>query len=151
MSEERILSLSGIFGDCPDVKILECFADYYEDSLSVEDIVYMSDIPRTTVYRKIKKLVEKNILIKTRRYGKTQLYKLNMENDIAKSLAYLEILITQRGMEEIMKEEGVEIPHTIGKVIDDKNKIKEYVFDTASNTYTRPQIGTANEVCFCEG
>lgn len=115
------ITLSKLFGDCPNVKILECFADNYKEDLSVEDIVYISGVPRTTVYRKIKKLVENGILKKTRRYGKTQLYTLNIENEISKTLVYLETLIAQKELEKRMKREGIEIP--IGKMITQEGKI----------------------------
>jgi len=103
------ITLSKLFGDCPNVKILECFADNYKEDLSIEDIVYMSDVPRTTVYRKIRRLLEDGIIKKTNHYGKTQLYALNMENEIPRVLVYLETILAQRELEKTMMKEGAAV------------------------------------------
>ena len=65
------MALSKIFGDYPDVKILECFADNYETPLSISDIVYITELPQDTVYGTIEKLLEKEI-VKKIKHGKTQ-------------------------------------------------------------------------------
>lgn len=41
--------LSKIFGEYPQVKILEVFADHFDEGLSIPDIMWLTDIPKTTV------------------------------------------------------------------------------------------------------
>jgi len=55
--------LSKIFGDCPQVKILEVFADHFDEELSIPDIIWLTDIPKTTIYSYVSKLVDENILV----------------------------------------------------------------------------------------
>lgn len=145
MKQNTTLALSNIFGNCPDVKILECFADNHKDSLSISDIVYLSNVPRTTVYRKIKKLLEEKIIEKGRKYGKTQLYKLDIDNEIARSIVDLEALIVQKGMEKTMKEEGMEIPYTvpIGRLVDDRGIPKATVDFVVDKSDFLSTTGTA--------
>jgi hypothetical protein len=89
-------------------------------------------------------LLEKKIIEKGRQYGKTQLYKLNMNNEIARSIVDLEALIVQKGMEETMKKEGIEIPLTIpvGRLIS-----KETPSVNALVTYTEtPKLSIPDTV-----
>lgn len=139
------ITLSKLFGDCPNVKILECFADNYKEDLSVSDIIYMCDVPRTTVYRKIKKLVEDGIIKETKRYGKTKLYRLNMENEIAKAIVYLETLIARKELEKTMKREGVEIP--IGRVYSETGEMVstiDYNANMGWEEYKEKQLDTSS-------
>jgi len=47
--------LSDLFGNCPEVQIVETFAEYYDDTLSGSDIVQMTtDVSKATVYSHIK-------------------------------------------------------------------------------------------------
>ncbi|MCD6171759.1 MAG: helix-turn-helix transcriptional regulator [Thermoplasmata archaeon] len=103
----RGITLTKIFGSCHDVAVLERFADNYEEDLSIGDIVYMSGVPRTTVYRIIKKLLDRKVIIKTKKYGRTQLYRLNIDNEVARAIVYLENVMAQKEMEKLMEKEGM--------------------------------------------
>ena len=54
--------LSSLFGDCPEVKIVETFAEYYDDVLSGSDIAQMTDVSKATVYSHIRQLLKEGIV-----------------------------------------------------------------------------------------
>ena len=56
--------LSKIFGDHPQVKILEVFTDHFDEELSIIDIIWLTDIPKTTICGCIDKLLDEKIKTK---------------------------------------------------------------------------------------
>jgi DNA-binding transcriptional ArsR family regulator len=81
--------LSELFGDCPQVKIVETFAEYYDDTLSGSDIRQMTGVSKATIYSHIDKLLNEGIIKKMEKVGKTQLYQLNSTNPKAKIILML--------------------------------------------------------------
>ena len=69
-----------IFGNNPQTKILDFLADYPRFDYSITEIAEKAKVSRPTVYKIIKTLVEKKLVIKTREQGTSCLYQLNTEN-----------------------------------------------------------------------
>ncbi len=99
--------LSKIFGDCPQVKILEVFADHFDEELSIPDIIWLTDIPKTTIYSYISKLIDEKILIEGDKIGKTQLYHLNNEKQEVKIVLSLVNYIVSEKLAEKLEEKGL--------------------------------------------
>ncbi len=97
--------LSGLFGNCPQVQIVETFAEYYDDTLSGSDIVQMTDVSKATVYSHIDQLLKEGIIKKARKIGKTQLYQLNNNNPKAKIILMLERFIVAERLEKLVEKE----------------------------------------------
>jgi DNA-binding transcriptional ArsR family regulator len=97
--------LSELFGNCPQVKILETFAEYYDDTLSGSDIMQMTDVSKATIYSHIDKLLKEGIIKKARKVGKTQLYQLNSNNPKAKIILMLERFIVAERLEKMVEKE----------------------------------------------
>ncbi len=97
--------LSELFGNCPQVKIVETFAENNEDILSGPDIARMTGITKATVYAHINKLLKEDIIKKARKVGKTQLYQLNHENPKAKIILMLERFIVSERLGKMIKKE----------------------------------------------
>jgi len=72
--------LTEIFGDYPRVKILSAFVENDSDMLYVADIVRITNLSKITVNTHINKLLEDNIIQKTKKVGIIQYYQLNKEN-----------------------------------------------------------------------
>ena len=97
--------LSELFGNCPQVKIVETFAENYDDTLSVPDIMQMIDVSKATIYSHIEQLLKEDIIKKARKVGKTQLYQLNNNNPKAKIILMLERFIVAERLEKMVEKE----------------------------------------------
>ncbi len=71
-----------IFGNSPQTKILDFLADHPNYDYNVSDISKNSEVSRPTVYKIIKILLKKKLIVKTRESGNSSLYKLNMQNKL---------------------------------------------------------------------
>lgn len=99
--------LSKIFGDCPHAKILEVFADHFDEELSIPDIIWLTDIPKTTIYSYVSKLLDEKILLQGEKIGKTQLYQLNNEKQEVKIFLSLVNFIVSEKLAEKLEEKGL--------------------------------------------
>ncbi|VVB85852.1 Uncharacterised protein [uncultured archaeon] len=99
--------LSELFGNCPQVKIVETFAENYEDTLSGPDVARMTGVTKATVYAHINKLLKEDIIRKVRKVGKTQLYQLNNDNPKAKIILMLERFIFSERLGKLVDKEQV--------------------------------------------
>ena len=62
--------LSELFGNCPQLKIIETFAENYNDKLYAADIVRMTGVHKATVHSHINKLLEEGLIEKKEKIGK---------------------------------------------------------------------------------
>jgi biotin operon repressor len=97
--------LSELFGDCPQVNIVETFAENHEDTLSGPDIARMTGVTKATVYAHLNRLLKEGIIIKAKKVGKTQLYQLNNNNPKAKIILMLERFIVSERLGKMIKKE----------------------------------------------
>ena len=97
--------LSELFGNCPQVKIVETFAENYDDTLSGPDIARMTGVTKATVYAHINKLMKEDIIRKVRKVGKTQLYQLNNDDPKAKIILILERFIVSERLGKMIEKE----------------------------------------------
>ena len=98
--------LSEIFGNCPQVKIIETFAENYNDKLYAADIVRMTDVHKATVHSHLNKLLGEGFIVKKEKIGNVQLYKLNLDNPKAKMLLMLERYIVSERLEKLIMEDA---------------------------------------------
>ena len=97
--------LSELFGNCPQVKIVETFAENYDDILSGPEIARMTGVTKATVYAHINKLLKEDIIRKAKKVGKTQLYQFNSGNPKAKIILMLERFIVSERLEKLIEKE----------------------------------------------
>ena len=97
--------LSELFGDCPQVNIVETFAENHEDTLSGPDIARMTGVTKATVYTHLNRLLKEGIIIKAKKVGKTQLYQLNNDSPKAKIILMLERFIVSEHLGKMIKKE----------------------------------------------
>lgn len=106
--------LSELFGNCPQVKIVETFAENYDDMLSGPEIARMTGVTKATVYAHINKLLKEDIIRKAKKVGKTQLYQFNSDNPKAKIILMLERFIVSERLEKLIEKEK---PSVVSKLI----------------------------------
>jgi len=89
-------SFSLVFGDSPIVKVIDFFLDNREFDYSLTDIARNSDIGWSTLHLFWKNLVTMEIVVKTRRIGRAELYKLNINSSLVKKLIDLDRDISKK-------------------------------------------------------
>ena len=98
--------LSELFGNCPQMKIIETFAENYNDKLYAADIVRMTDVHKATVHSHLNKLLSKGLIVKKEKIGNIQLYQLNFDNPKAKMILMLESYIVSERLEKLILEDA---------------------------------------------
>ncbi|AAM29968.1 winged helix-turn-helix domain-containing protein [Methanosarcina mazei] len=85
--------LSEIFGECPQAKIIEVFAEHHEDKLYVADIVRMTSVSKSTVYKHLRKLIAEEVIEEKGSAGNIKFYQLNLSSPKAKIILSVEKFI----------------------------------------------------------
>ena len=99
-------SLSQLFGECP-VEILELLAENFENPISRADVARITEMPKSTVNRHFKVLLEKGIVRDTgEKYRKAPLFTINLENEISTYITLLHHTIISGELERKIKDQG---------------------------------------------
>lgn len=85
MTNEKSLLIK-VIGDHPSIRILDFLIDNKNFDYSKTDICEGVDISPGSLYKVWHNLEKSGIVIKTRQYGATKLYRLNKENPLVKKL-----------------------------------------------------------------
>jgi predicted DNA-binding protein YlxM (UPF0122 family) len=93
-----------IFGNNPQTKLLDFLADYPRFDYSISEIAEKAGVSRPTVYKIIKTLVDKQLVIKTRDQGNSSLYQLNTENKLVQVILKFDFEISSKVAEIEMKD-----------------------------------------------
>ncbi len=99
-----------VFGNAPIVKVIDFFLDNREFDYSLTDISKNADIGWSTLHGFWKDLAKLGVVKKTRRIGRAELYKLNVDNPLVKKLIDLDTSISKKLMEEEIGRQKVELP-----------------------------------------
>ena len=106
--EERT-SFRMIFGGSPIVKVIDFFLDNQEFEYSLTDIAKNADIGWSTLHLFWDELVKLGIVTKTRRIGRAELYKLNLQSQLVKKLIELDMSISKKLMHETLTKQKVKV------------------------------------------
>ena len=96
LSMEYKSSFSLVFGDSPIVKVIDFFLDNREFDYSLTDIAKNADIGWSTLHQFWNELFKLGIVTKTRRIGRAELYKLNINSSLVKKLIDLDRDISKK-------------------------------------------------------
>jgi predicted DNA-binding protein YlxM (UPF0122 family) len=88
-----------IFGNNPTMKVLDFLISFQMFDYSLTEIAKNSEVSYSTLQTFWEKLERNNIVIKTRRIGKSDLYKLNTKNPAVKQLIQLDWNLTKSEQE----------------------------------------------------
>ena len=94
-----------VFGHSPIVKVIDFFLDNREFDYSLTDIAKNADVGWSTLYGFWDNIIKLGIVVKTRKIGRAELYKLNLNSPLVKKLIDLDMDISKKLMnEEINKQ-----------------------------------------------
>jgi len=77
-------------GDTPKLRVLDFLIDNHFFDYPITEIARESNVSYNSLKLFLNKFVDSNILIKTRKVGKSDYYKLNIENPFIKNLIKLD-------------------------------------------------------------
>ncbi len=92
-----------IFGETPIAKVLDFFIENRPFDYSKEEVSRQCESSKPTIYKLWPVLVKYKIIKPTRRYGKAQLYKLNIENEFVKRLINLDSSLIKTATNEFQR------------------------------------------------
>jgi len=78
------------FGDTPQLRVLDFLIDNYNFDFPMTEIARESNVSYNSLKVFFPYLINSRIIIKTRRIGKSDYYKLNLENQFVKNLMKLD-------------------------------------------------------------
>ena len=105
--EEKTLFVE-FLGDTPKIRVLDMLITGRELEYSISDIAEQSGIGRATFYRMMEDLLKNKTIIKTKRFGNIQLYKLNLNSEFVKGLVNLYDKIIKTVSEKEIKKQKLE-------------------------------------------
>jgi hypothetical protein len=86
------------FGDSPKVRFLNFLIGNHFFDFNMTDIAKESEISYNSLKVFFNEFLEKEIIVKTRRVGKSDMYKLNMKNEIAKNFVQFAWFLTKKDL-----------------------------------------------------
>jgi len=92
--------LTKYFGNSPKVKIVGFLIDNIPFDYSKKEIIEGSGIAKNTLMKIWKDLVDFEIVLPTRKFGKAQLYTINSDDPIIKVLMKKEFELGKRALEQ---------------------------------------------------
>jgi len=92
-------------GDTPQLRILDFFIGNHFFDFPLTEIARESEVSYNSLKVVLPKLLERDILIKSRRVGKSDYYKFNMENEFVKNIIKIAWSLTKRDVLQETKKE----------------------------------------------
>ena len=92
-----------IFGENPQVKVLDFLIDNRDFDYSLTDIAKGSRVARPTLYKIWKDLIEMGLVKETRRVGNAKMYKLNTESELVKKLTAFDFELSKKIIRKELK------------------------------------------------
>ena len=86
------------FGDTPQLRVLDFLIDNYFFDFPLTEIARESNVSYNSLKSFFQNFINSEIVIKTRRIGKSDYYKLNLENEFVRNLIKLDWILTKRNI-----------------------------------------------------
>lgn len=88
------------FGDTPQLRLLDFFIDNHFFDFPLTEMAKESNISYNSLKVILPQFLKNGIIVKTRRIGKSDYYKLNMENIFVKSIMKLDWMLVEKSIEK---------------------------------------------------
>lgn len=86
------------FGDTPQLRVLDFLIGFHFFDYPMTEIARESNVSYNSIKVFFPQFIRSGILIKTRRIGKSDYFKLNMNNDFVKNLVKLDWMLTKKNI-----------------------------------------------------
>ena len=96
-------------GENPVLKIVDFLIENKGLDVTKKDIIDGTGISRAALFKYWKQIEEQEIVLITRKFGKTKLYTLNAKNQIIKKLLELESILIGKSLSRFDKNKLVEV------------------------------------------
>lgn len=96
-------------GDTPELRVLDFFIDNHFFDFPLTEIARGSNVSYNSLTSFLNSWVEKGIVVKTRKIGKSDYYKLNLDNSFVKNIIKLDWSLTEKNALPDSKEEKLVI------------------------------------------
>ena len=104
MNEEKSVFLE-YFGDYPLMRVLDFLIQGMDMDYSMTEIARNSGVGWSAFSEMWPNLVEKNIVVQTRKIGNAKLFKMNLKNSWVRELIKMDQIITKAETENFFKKE----------------------------------------------
>lgn len=98
-----------VFGESPVAKVIDFLIDNQEFDYSLTDIAKGAEVGWSTIHQFWADLVKLEIVKRTRKIGRAELYKLNLENLLVKKLVELDLLISKQFLQEELERQELSV------------------------------------------
>ena len=109
--------LIDIFGDSPQVKVIDFLLDSQGYDHSLSDIARGAEVTRPTLYKILEELLELEIIKETRKVGNAKLFSLNKGNGIVKILTRFDFELSKKLVRKGIAESESETPRIIQEIV----------------------------------
>jgi len=92
------------FGDTPQLRVLDFLIDNHFFDYPMTEIARESNVSYNSIKMFFDSFVKSGVIVKTRKVGKSDYYKLNINNPFVSNLIKLDWILTKKG---IFKEEDI--------------------------------------------
>ena len=84
------------FGDTPQLRVIDFLIDNHFFDFPMTEIARESNVSYNSIILFFEKWIKEDILVKTRKVGKSDYYKLNIENPFIENLIKLDWILTEK-------------------------------------------------------
>ncbi|MFA4953315.1 MAG: hypothetical protein WC584_03765 [Candidatus Pacearchaeota archaeon] len=93
------------FGDTPQLRVLDFLIENHFFDYPMTGIAKESNVSYNSIKVFFEQFIKSGIVINTRRVGKSEYYKLNMENEFVKNIVKLDWMLTKKNI--LQKNESI--------------------------------------------
>ncbi len=90
--------MDGLFGDTPQLRVLDFLIGNHFFDFPMTEIARGANVSYNSLKEFFPKLIKSSVIVKTRRIGKSDYYKLNLDNPFVMNLIRLDWSLTKRNV-----------------------------------------------------
>ena len=97
------------FGDTPQLRVLDFLIDNYSFDFPMTEIARESNVSYNSIIKFFDNLIKTEVIVKTRKVGKSDYYKLNLENPFVLNLIKLDWSLAEKYASTLKESKKIQI------------------------------------------